>query len=274
MIFYCFLTTAIDGAVALAEFLGGSVDNFVDMMNKRAKELNLENTHFLNPHGLDEEGHFSSARDMSIIARELIKHEDILKYTSTYEDYFNKSDGSRTWLVNTNKLVRFYSGVDGLKTGYTKTAGYCLTATAKKNNVRYISVVMNEPSSDIRSKETTELLNYAFNNYKLNVILDTNQELGKVPVEKGSIDKATVIVKKEISEIQEKNDNENNYTYNIKLNKISAPVKNQDVVGTIEVMDNEGLIIREEELTIKENIEKINFFEILLKNFKTLLIGK
>ena len=129
------IASANDAAVALAEFIGGSVDNFVNMMNEKAKELGLENTQFKNPHGLDQEGHYSSAKDMAIMARELISHEDILKYTSTYEDYFNKSDGSRTWLVNTNKLVRFYPGVDGLKTGFTSTAKYCLTATAKKNNI-------------------------------------------------------------------------------------------------------------------------------------------
>ena len=153
------IASANDGAVALAEYIGGSVENFVTMMNEKVSELGLENTHFVNPHGLDAENHYSSAYDMAIMALNLIKYEDVLKYTSTYEDYFNKPDGSRTWLVNTNKLVRFYNGVDGLKTGYTKNAGYCLTATAKKDNLRYITVLMGSPTLNDRSKETTEMLN-------------------------------------------------------------------------------------------------------------------
>ena len=136
-----------DAVVALAEKVGGTQEKFVEMINKRLQEIGAVNTHFVNPHGLDAEGHYSTARDMSIIARELLKHEKILEYTSIYEEYLEKNDGSKTWLVNTNKLVRFYDGVDGLKTGFTSTAGYCLTATAKKDNFRLISVVMGEDTS-------------------------------------------------------------------------------------------------------------------------------
>ena len=268
------IASANDAAVALAETIGGSEENFVKMMNDKANELGLKNTNFQNPHGLDKEGHFSTANDMAIMARELIKHEDILKFTSTYEDYYNKNDGSRTWLVNTNKLVRFYKGVDGLKTGFTETAGYCLTATAKKNDIRFITVVMGEESSDVRSKETTELLNYAFNSYKLNTIIDENKELGKIFVEKGNIDNATLITKKAITEVELKTENNKNYTYNIKTNNVKAPVKKGDVVGSIEIKDSDGLIVREEELTIKENVDKIGFLKILFKNFKLLLSGK
>ena len=178
------IASANDGAIALAEFIGGSVENFVDMMNKKVEDLGLSNTHFANPHGLHADNHYSSAYDMAIMASNLISHEKVLNYTSIYEDYFNKPDGSRTWLVNTNKLVRFLEGVDGLKTGYTSEAGYCLTATAKKGNVRYITVVMGEPSSDIRSSETANMLNYAFNSFKLNTILDKSQELGTIYIDK------------------------------------------------------------------------------------------
>lgn len=121
-----------DAAVAMAEHIAGSTDEFVNMMNDKVEELGLKNTHFMNVHGLDENDHYSSAYDMSQIALELLKHDKILNYTSLYEDYLLKPDGTKTWLVNTNKLVRFYEGVDGLKTGYTSTAGYCLTSTAKK----------------------------------------------------------------------------------------------------------------------------------------------
>ena len=126
------VSSANDAVVAMAEKISGSVDEFVTLMNEKAKNLGLKNTNFANPHGLDNENHYSTAYDMAIIAKELLKHEDILKYTSIYEDYLTKPDGSQVWLVNTNRLVRFYDGVDGLKTGYTTEAGYCLTATAKK----------------------------------------------------------------------------------------------------------------------------------------------
>ena len=121
-----------DAVVAMSEKIGGSQAAFVEMLNKRLKEIGAVNTNFVNVHGLDAEGHYSTARDMSIIARELLKHPKILEYTSIYEEYLEKNDGSRIWLVNTNRLFIFYEGVDGLKNGFTKTAGYCLTATAKK----------------------------------------------------------------------------------------------------------------------------------------------
>ena len=137
-------------------------------MNKKAESLGLKNTHFVNVHGLDEEGHYSSAYDMSVMARELLKHEKILDFTRVYEEYLTKPDGSQIWLVNTNKLVRFYDGVDGLKTGFTQKAGYCLTATGKKNNLRLISVVMGEESIEKRSSDTVKLLTYRYNKFKVN----------------------------------------------------------------------------------------------------------
>ena len=268
------IASANDAAVALAETVGGSLDNFVDMMNEKVKELGLTNTTFKNPHGLDEEEHLSTAHDMAVMARELIKYKDILNYTATYEDYFNKPDGSRTWLVNTNKLVRFYKGVDGLKTGYTEGAGYCLTATAQKNGIRFITVVMGEPSSDQRSYDTSNMLNYAFNTYRLNTILSKDNELGKIKVEKGDIEEGTLILNDDITEVEKISDDKKEYSYNIKVDKIVAPVNNKDKVGTIEIIDNEGLIVKEVDITIKENINKANIMQIIKKNIKTFVSGK
>ena len=268
------IASANDGAIALAEYIGGSVENFVDMMNKKAEDLGLSNTHFINPHGLHADNHYSSAYDMAIMASNLINHEKILNYTSIYEDYFNKPDGSRTWLVNTNKLVRFFKGVDGLKTGYTKEAGYCLTATAKKNNVRYITVVMGEPSSDIRSSETTNMLNYAFNSFKLNTILDKNQELGNIYIDKSKQKTAKIVVKNPVTELISKEKEAPSYTYNLKVGKLTAPLKAGTKVGTVEILDNEGLIIREEDVTISYDIEKSNLWTTFLENFLTIIRGK
>ena len=268
------IASANDGAMALAEFIGGSVENFVDMMNKKVEDLGLSNTHFANPHGLHADNHYSSAYDMAIMASNLISHEKVLNYTSIYEDYFNKPDGSRTWLVNTNKLVRFLEGVDGLKTGYTSEAGYCLTATAKKGNVRYITVVMGEPSSDIRSSETANMLNYAFNSFKLNTILDKSQELGTIYIDKSKQKTAKIVVKNPVTELISKEKDIPNYTYNLKVEKITVPIKAGTKVGTVEILDNEGLIVREEDVTISYDIEKCNLWETFFENLMTIIKGK
>lgn len=268
------IASANDGAVALAEYIGGSVENFVNMMNQKIADLGLTDTHFTNPHGLHADNHYSSAYDMAIIAANLISHEKILEYTSIYEDYFNKPDGSRTWLVNTNKLTRYYEGVDGLKTGYTKEAGYCLTATAKKNNIRYITVLMGEPTSDLRSSETTSMLNYAFNSFKLNTIISKSQELGTVYIDKSKEKTVKIVTKKDITELISKEKESSNYTYNLKIDKLKAPLKKGTKVGTVEILDNEGLIVREEEVTIESDITKSSFIGMVLENFLTIIRGK
>ena len=267
------IASANDAAVALAEYVGGSVDNFVSLMNDKAIELELKDTHFNNPHGLDSDGHYSSAYDMAIMARELIKHSDILKFTSTYEDYFNKEDGSRTWLVNTNRLVRFYRGVDGLKTGFTNNAKYCLTATAMKNNIRFITVLMGVDTSDERSKVTSELLNYAFNSYKLNNILNTSSDLGNIYIEKGSREYINLKVREDINEVEEINNSDKKYSFKINKDKIIAPVKKGDIVGSVEIIDEDNNVVREEDLTIDEDVDKISFIKLLFKNIKILLSG-
>lgn len=268
------IASANDGAVALAEYIGGSVENFVSMMNQKVADLGLTDTHFANPHGLHADNHYSSAYDMAIIATNLISHEKILHYTSIYEDYFNKPDGSRTWLVNTNKLTRYYEGVDGLKTGYTKEAGYCLTSTAKKNNIRYITVVMGEPTSDLRSSETINMLNYAFNSFKLNTIISKTQGLGTVYIDKSKEKMAKIVTKKDITELISKEKDSPNYTYNLKVDKLNAPIKAGTKVGTVEILDNEGLIVREEEVTIESDITKSSFISMVFENFMTIMRGK
>lgn len=263
-----------DAVVALAEKVAGSQGEFVKMMNKRFKEIGVKNTNFVNAHGLDAEGHYSTARDMSIIAQELLKHEKILEYTSIYEEYLEKNDGTKTWLVNTNKLVRFYNGVDGLKTGYTTTAGYCLTATAKKDNFRLISVVMGEETSENRSSDTVKLLNYGFNTYKINTIKTQDEILGKVRVEGGKNDYANIVLLEDATELLKNTDEVNEYKFNLKVNKIKAPVKHGDIVGSAEVIDQDGNIIDEVDVTVKEDVKKANLLDYLLRNLKIIGAGK
>lgn len=268
------VSSANDAVVAMAEKVSGSVDAFVETMNKKAEELGLKNTHFANPHGLDNENHYSTARDMSKMGSELLKHEDILKFTSIYEDYLTKPDGSQVWLVNTNRLVRFYEGVDGLKTGFTTEAGYCLTATAKKNNLRLISVVMRSTSGDARSKDTATLLTYGFNSFKNNIIYNKDKDLGLVNVEGGKVSKVKVYLKEDATEIIGVNEKKRDYSFNLKIDKIKAPKKKNDTVGKAEIIDSDGNIIREVDVIIKEDILKAGFLNHFKNNLKYIMSGK
>ena len=263
-----------DAVVALAEKIAGSQEGFVKMINNRLQEIGAINTTFLNAHGLDTSGHVSTAKDMAIIAYNLLKHPKILEYTSVYEDYLEKNDGSKTWLVNTNKLVRFYDGVDGLKTGFTSNAGYCLTATAKKGNMRLISVVMGEETSEKRSADTVKLLNYGFNTFKLHTIKKNNEILGKVRVEHGKKDSAKIVLVEDATELLKNTDKVKEYTFNIKVGIIKAPVKKGTIIGSAEVIDNEGNIIDEVDLTVNESVEKARLIDYMKYNIRTITAGK
>lgn len=255
-----------DAVVALAEKIGGSEEVFVNMMNKKTKELKLENTSFKNPHGLDSDKHFSSARDMSIIAKELVKHEKVLEFTSIYEDYLRKNTDRKTWLVNTNKLVRFYDGLDGLKTGYTEKAGYCLTATAKKNNMRIIAVVMGEPDSKVRNEEVSEMLDYAFAQYELTNVLK-EKVLGKYEVSKAKKKYVEIFPKDEVTVLKKKGETLKKITYDVTLDNLSAPLNKNKVVGSLELKEG-GKKIRNIDLIIKEDIKKANLLELYIRYLK------
>lgn len=265
------ISSANDSAVAMAEYVGGSVEKFVDMMNKKAKELDLKNTNFVNVHGLDDDSHYSCPYDMAIMARELIKHENILKYTSTYEEYFKKNDGSSVWMVNTNKLIRHYKGLDGLKTGFTDTAGYCLTATAKRNGMRLISVVMGSDTSENRSKSTVELMDYGFNNYKLNTIYNKNIKLGKVKVLNGKKDYVDLKLVSDVVDLTTILE-ESKYDYKMNIDEIKAPVSVGAVVGKLTLF-KDGKKIDTFDITVKESIKKANILDYYKKNFKYIISG-
>lgn len=261
-----------DAAVALAEYLYGTTDEFVLHMNEKVNELGLENTHFMNVHGLDSQDHYSSSYDMAIIAAELLKYPKILEYSSLYEDYLNKPDGTKTWLVNTNKMVRYYSGVDGLKTGFTSNAKYCLTATGTKNNIRLISVVMGSDTAEHRTYDTTSLLNYGFSNFKLNTIVEDHEIITNSQVYKGTVESVDIITTDYVTDLISNNEKKS-YEYKYNIDKLFAPIKVGDVVGNLEVIDNNGVLIKEIKLTVKENIYKQNFGSLFIKIFKKIICG-
>ncbi len=265
------IASANDSAVAMAEFIAGSEEKFVKMMNDKVKELGLKDTNFENVHGLDTKNHYSCAHDMGMIARELLKHELILKYSSIYEDYLKKNDGSSIWMVNTNKLIRYYKGLDGLKTGFTDTAGYCLTATAKRNGMRLISVVMGEETSEKRSSDTIELLDYGFNNYKLKTIFDINTKLGTAKVINGKVDEVELKLKESVTDLINKETN-SKYDHKIKINEIIAPINVGDTVGVLDLY-KDGKKIKSIDITVKNSVKKANLWDFYKKNFKSIISG-
>lgn len=261
-----------DAVVALAERVSGSEEQFVKRMNIRAKDLGLKNTNFINATGLTADNHYSSAYDMSLIAKELVKHEKILEFTSTYEDYLRKDTKSPFWLVNTNRLVRFKEGVDGLKTGFTDEAGYCLTATMKKDNMRLITVVMKEENTSKRSADTTKMLDYGFNIYMVQTILDEKTTIEKKKVELGKTLTTEIVPKENITILNKKSEEQKNITYKTNINKIIAPVKKGDKVGTIDIIEDNN-IISTIDATVKEDILKANILTIYLRNLKEIISG-
>lgn len=261
-----------DATVAMAERISGSEEAFVKKMNEKAKELGLSNTNFVNATGLPADNHYSSANDMSIIAKELVKHEKILEFTGTYEDYLRKDSKSPFWLVNTNRLVRFYSGVDGLKTGFTDEAGYCLTSTAIRDGMRLITVVMNEPDSSKRSSDTSKMLDYGFNMYMVKNIIEDTTIIAKAKVELGKKTEIEIVANDKITVLSKKSEENRNITYETSIDKIVAPVKKGDVIGTINIIED-NKIIGTVEATVKEDVEKANIFTIFYRNLKNTFKG-
>lgn len=264
------IASANDAAVALAEKLGGTVENFVKMMNERAKELGCKNTTFKNPHGLDEDGHLTSAYDMSLMARELVKHEYALKISSTYDEYITVS-GENHWLVNTNKLVKFYKGIDGLKTGYTDKAGYCLTATMNKNNMRLISVVMKSSSKDNRSSDTIGMMEYGYSMYGSEVIFKKSEYTGKINISGSENKEYNYYLDNDVKLIVDKNTRDVNYSTKIKLYKLKAPLKKGTKVGELifEFEDKKYTY----NLIVNEEVKKASYFRVLINNLKDIVTG-
>ena len=209
---------------------------------------------------------------MSIIAKELVKHEKILEYSRIYEMYLRENTDRKIWLVNTNKLVRFYNGVDGLKTGYTKEAGYCLTATAKKNDMRIITVVMGEPDSSTRNSEVTGMLDYAFSQYEIEKLLSKESIIGETLVEKGTNKYVKLVPTSDVTVLNKKINGKKNATYEVEVDNIIAPVTKGSIVGKLHIKEDDNLT-RTIDITVSEDVKKANLFELYLRYLKEILIG-
>lgn len=260
------IVSANDASYALAERVSGSHDAFVARMNERARELGLTNTKFVNCTGLSEDnptaaGNLTSARDVAIMSRELIKHDAILKWTGTWIDYLRNG---ASFLRNTNKLVRFYQGCDGLKTGFTNEAGFCLAATAKRNNVRLIAVVMKAATNDIRAKEVSRLLNFGFGRLEAVRVMSQGEELAKLPVIRGTED--TIIAQASADYyLPAKRGTQPGITKEISLSsKLKAPIQKGQKLGTMTVL-LDGKPVQEIDLLAANDVGRTNAFQFFAR---------
>lgn len=228
------MASANDASVALAEKIAGTEELFVRMMNERAAELGMKDTHFVNSNGLPAKDHYTSAHDIAIMSRELLKHEAVTAYTGKYQDYLRNDTENPFWLVNTNKLVRFYEGVDGLKTGYTSEAKFCLTATAKKDGFRVIAVVLGEPNTKTRNAEVAQMFNYAFSQYTSLPIYQAGDPMGTVIIDKGRIDKLPLTAKHRYSVLLKRGEGQGDIRHELKVNEgLKAPIAIGQPIGKL-----------------------------------------
>ena len=263
------VASANDGCVAMAEHLAGSESAFVDMMNEKAKKLGMENTHFMNTNGLDEEDHYSSARDVAIMSRELMKHETIFNYTSIWMDTLR---GGKFQLANTNKLIRFYDGANGLKTGSTSKALCCLSAAAKRNDMQLIAVVLGAPTSAERFASAKSLLDYGFANYAVNTQITAGDEVQKIAVEKG-VDKEVGVVAGDSCSTLVKKGQEDNITKEIKIDEtITAPIEAGQKIGTMTI-SRDSEVIADIDLNASSAVEKKGIGLIIKDFFATIFFG-
>ena len=261
------INSANDAITALGEHIAGSTPAFVSLMNKTAKQLGMNNTNFVNPTGFDDENHYTTPYDMALVASELVKfNEDLFRFTRLKEDYVRKDSSNPFWLVNTNKMLGHFDGLDGLKTGFTSKANYNLTATAKRNGVRLISVVMNVDTIAHRSQDTATLLNYGFNKMTAIKVFEKNDIITYVNFNNSLNTKTPVIVKEDVVVVTNKEVTKEDLKAEIEITILEAPLKKGDCVGYLTIIDKDDIkhIYR---IYVDEEVSKANFFDYLFKNF-------
>lgn len=256
------VVSANDVSYAMAELIGGSHENFVAMMNAKAKELGMVNTSFMNAHGIDEEGHYTCAKDIAIMSRELIiKHPDIIKYTTIWMDSIR---GGTFELANTNKLLKTYQGMTGLKTGSTSQALFNLSATAERDGLSLIAVVMKAPTSQIRNEEITTLLNYGFSAYTSKKIGSKGEVIDTIKISKNVNCMPQIVLEKDEYLVSKKGENKE-VTKVIEYNEnLKAPIVKGAVVGTLKFVDNDGNVVHQTNLVIDQDVTKSTLWDYMV----------
>ncbi|MBR4173338.1 MAG: D-alanyl-D-alanine carboxypeptidase [Clostridia bacterium] len=267
------VASANDGCIAIAEHICGNEEDFVALMNTRAKELGMENTHFVNCNGLDDDVDlnqaYSSAKDVAIMSKELIKHKKIFDYTTIWTDSLR--DG-KFLLANTNKLIRNYKGVTGLKTGSTTKAGCCLNATAARDGMELVAVVLGAPTTDIRFSSASKLLDYGYSNYAMQKLAEAGEPMGTVNVSWG-VEKAVGAEAAENYNILNKKSEPREIEKSVNMKKkISAPVKKGDKLGEITFTEG-GKEIKTVDIVASEDVAKKGFFKILADIISAIIKG-
>lgn len=266
------LRSANDASVALGEYLSGSLDLFIERMNTKAKQIGMNNTNFENPTGLPDENHYSTSYDISLMSRELMKYPKINTWLTMWMDDINvgKNKDIVQNMVNTNKMIRFYEGANGIKTGYTNDAGFCLSSSAKRGNLNLISVVLGCETSQIRFDESRKLLDYGFANYDSLTVNKKNDAIAKIPVSKGNLKEVSIVTKDDLSILLKKGQS-GNVKKKIQLPKlIEAPIKKNQQVGELIVLIDDKEVGKVK-LVSSDNIKKASFNDLFNNNFKKII---
>lgn len=252
-----FVASANDACVAMAEHLEGSVDAFVKRMNDKAKELGLNDTAYKNPHGLDEDGHYSTAKDIANLSRLVLSHPLTKTYSGIWQDTIR--DGTFE-LTNTNKLVHYYDGITGLKTGSTTNAGSCLSASAKRNGMELIAVVLNSPTSEMRFTDAKQLLDYGFANYQITQLTNPEEAYSKTTIAYAKQESVNLYPKESLPFLQEKT-SEKEPVRRAEFYPLTAPVSKGTVAGKL-TFEVDGTVVKETDLIIKEDVQKQSFWDV------------
>lgn len=264
--------SANDAAVALGEHIAGSNESFLNLMNAKAKELKMENTHFSNSTGLPKENHYTTAYDIAIMSRELLKYRDIIDYLSTYMEDIDvgKRKKSTQTMVNTNKLVKDYKGITGIKTGFTNEAKHCISASAKRDNLHLISIIMGAETSKLRFNEAKRLLDYGFSNYESINIGNKGDIISIIPVEKGRTNNIEVVLEDSSNLLLAKGEKAK-IKKDIDLPEtIKAPIEQEMVVGRLNILvDNQK--VDEVNLIAKSQVKEAGFLKLLNKTVKNFI---
>ena len=263
------MASANDASVALAEHISGSEKAFVNKMNQKAKELGMNDTYYVNCTGLPAPEQYSCAIDCAVVLKEVAEHELYHKYSTIWMDELVHPSGRKTELVNTNRLIRYYDGCDGGKTGSTNEAGCCLSASAVRNNMRLISVVIGAKNSQTRFNECTKLFNYGFANYESKKIVDSTLPALSLKVNKGKVDNADIYANEDYAVVVKKGDTHNYEVTYDSPNKISAPTREGDIVGKV-IISKEGSVVKEIDLEVRANIDALSLkdcFDKVVENW-------
>lgn len=265
------IASANDACVMIGERIAGSNDAFVSMMNEKAKTLKLENTHFTNATGLHDDNHYTCAYDLAIMAAHLIEigQDKLLETSSLYDSYIREDSPQKFWLVNTNKLLKSYDGCDGLKTGYTSEAGYCIVTTAKKDGLRLIGVVLKESNPKVRNSEASQLMDYGFSMFENITIFKKNTVIERVKVNHAKVKYIEVIAKEDIAYTKDKS-KDDEYAYSINYTKENAPIDKDDVIGYL-LLYKKNENIASFKLYSLHDIEALSFVQKTYSYFKNMI---